>query len=125
MCEVMCVSSSAYYRWLANPIGKRDLKNFELDTEIEAIFQKHKSRYGVKRIYEELKDREWKVTEKKVSERMKYLNLVAKGNKSFIKTTDSNHNQHVASNILKQNFHAEEKNQKWVTDITYIVPDRK
>ena len=120
MCDVMCVSSSAYYRWLANPIGKRDLKNFELDAEIEAIFQKHKSRYGVKRIYEELKDREWKVTEKKVSERMKYLNLVAKGHKAFIKTTDSNHNKHVASNILKQNFHAEDKNQKWVTDITYI-----
>lgn len=120
MCEVMMVSTSAYYRWLANPIGKRDLRNFELDIEIEAIFRKHKSRYGVKRIYEELKGKEWKVTEKKVSERMKHLNLVAKANKAFVKTTDSNHNKHVAPNILKQNFYAENKNQKWVTDITYI-----
>jgi transposase InsO family protein len=117
------VSESAYYRWAQNPVSKTDLRHYKLDTEIMGIFNKHKSRYGVKRIYEELKDNDWCVTENKVSERMKLMGLVAKANKPFIKTTDSNHNQYVAPNLLQQDFNAEQHNQKYVTDITYIPTD--
>jgi putative transposase len=120
MCPIMKVSVSAYYRWLDNPISKKDLRHYELDDQIRGIFNKHKSRYGVKRVYEELKDKDCKVTEKKVSERMREMNLVAKGNKPFIVTTDSNHNQYTAPNLLKQDFHADLPNQKYVTDITYV-----
>ena len=41
-----------------------------------------------------------------------HLNLVAKDNKAFVKTTDSNHNKHVVPNILKQNCYAENKHTK-------------
>lgn len=120
MCPIMKVSTSAYYRWAANPLSRTDIKHFKLDAEITRIFNNHKSRYGAKRIYEELKDEKYKVTEKKVSERMRKMNLVAKGHKLFVVTTDSNHNKQTAPNILKQDFHAELANQKYVTDITYI-----
>ena len=123
MCQIFGVSKSAYYRWVSNPISKRDIRHQELDDEIYAIFTQHKSRYGVKRIYEQMKDKGWKVTEKKVSERMNHLGLVAKANKPFIKTTDSQHNQYVKSNLLRQDFHANNPNEKWVTDITYIPTD--
>ena len=123
MCPIMSVSESAYYRWAQNPVSKTDLRHYKLDTEIMGTFNKHKSRYGVKRIYEELKDNDWCVTENKVSERMKLMGLVAKANKPFIKTTDSNHNQYVAPNLLQQDFNAEQHNQKYVTDITYIPTD--
>ena len=120
MCPIMNVSVSSYYRWLENPISKRDLRHYELDNEIRRIFTRHKSRYGVKRVYEEMKDNGCKVTEKKVSERMRAMNLVAKGHKPFIVTTDSNHNQYTAPNLLKQDFYADRPNQKYVTDITYV-----
>ena len=120
LCHALEVSVSGYYRWCANPISKTDLRHYELDTEIKSIFDHHKSRYGVKRIYEEMKDKGWKVTEKKVSERMRIMGLVAKANKKFIKTTDSKHNKYTAPNLLKQNFYAEHANEKYVTDITYI-----
>ncbi|MCF6777829.1 IS3 family transposase, partial [Thiotrichales bacterium 19X7-9] len=120
MCKVFKVSKSAYYRWLINPISKRDLRNHELDDEVYAIFYKHKRRYGAKRIYQEMKDKGWKVTENKVLERMKLMNLIAKANKKFIKTTDTQHNKYVAANRLKQDFKAEKPNEKYVTDITYI-----
>ena len=116
----MEVSVSAYYRWVENPVSKMDLRHYELDTEIQAIFNKHKNRYGSKRIYEELKDNDWNVTDKKVSERMKLMNLIAKANKPFVKTTDSNHNQYVAPNLLEQDFSADMPNKKYVTDITYV-----
>jgi len=120
---MMSVSESSYYRWVQNPVSKTDLRHYELDTEITAIFNHHQRRYGAKRIYEELKDKNWSITEAKVSERMKLMKLIAKANKPFVKTTDSNHNQYVAPNILQQNFKAAEPNQKYVTDITYVPTD--
>jgi len=35
-------------------------------------------------------------------------------------TTDSNHDQPIAPNLLEQDFQATAPNTKWVTDITYI-----
>jgi transposase InsO family protein len=51
------------------------------------------------------------------------MRLVAKANKSLIKTTDSNHNQYVAPNLLKQDFNATKPSEKFVTDITYMPTD--
>ncbi|WP_155985627.1 hypothetical protein [Paenibacillus gorillae] len=35
-------------------------------------------------------------------------------------TTDSNHDQPIAPNLLDQNFETTAPNKVWVTDITYI-----
>lgn len=120
MCKIMKVSSSAYYRWLKTPITKTDIRHHELDQQIRTIFMAHHRRYGVIRIFKDLKEQGWKVTQKKVSERMRVMGLVAKGHKRFVKTTDSNHNRYVAANLLRQTFSASDANEKYVTDITYI-----
>ena len=120
MCSIFDVSTSGYYRWIENPISKRDIRHQELDEEIFAIFTKNESRYGATRVYKEMKNKGWKVTLNKVSERMKLMDLVSKARKRFIKTTDSKPNQYIQPNILKQNFDASAPNDKYVTDITYI-----
>lgn len=120
LCAFVNVSPSSYYRWVHNPVSKRDLNNFDLDAEIEVIFNEHKGRYGAKRIYETLKDNDWKVTVERVSKRMKLMNLIPKAARKHKATTDSNHNNHVSDNIILQDFKAQRPNQKWVTDITYI-----
>ncbi|BCD92384.1 hypothetical protein fh0823_25230 [Francisella halioticida] len=71
-------------------------------------------------IYKELKDMGWKVTQPRVSKRMKLLGLHAKAARKHKKTTDSNHNKHVYDNLLEQNFTALSVNHRWVTDITYV-----
>ena len=119
----MGVSKSAYYRWVQTPISKRDLIHFELDEEIYGVFIAHQGRYGARRIYEDLKDRGFKVTESKISERMKLMGLISKQAKRFIKTTDAQHNQYVRSNLLQQDFTASKANEKWVTDISYVPTD--
>ena len=43
-----------------------------------------------------------------------------KRKQKFKKTTDSQHNKAVASNLLDQNFSAEAPNEKWAADISYI-----
>ncbi|ASG69075.1 hypothetical protein CDV26_11665 [Francisella halioticida] len=62
----------------------------------------------------------WKVTQPRVSKRMKLLGLHAKAARKHKKTTDSNHNKHVYDNLLEQNFTALSVNHRWVTDITYV-----
>ena len=41
--------------------------------------------------------------------------------RKFVVTTDSDHNEPIAANILNRDFTAERPNQKWVADITYIA----
>ena len=56
MSEAFGVSVSAYYRWLQNPISKRQMRQNQIDALIRKVFEKHKSRYGCTRITEDLKD---------------------------------------------------------------------
>ena len=54
---------------------------------------------------------------------MKRQGLRAKAARKFKATTQSNHNLPVAENLLKQNVHAVQPNQKWEGDITYLWTD--
>jgi putative transposase len=87
---------------------------------IKNIFFEHKQRYGSTRIFEELKSRGIPCTRPRIAERMHAMGLVAKARRKFKVTTDSNHSKPVAENIIKQNFQADNPNEKWLTDITYI-----
>lgn len=51
---------------------------------------------------------------------MKKLGLVVKRKKRFVLTTDSNHKEPVAENLLNREFAPAARNRVWTTDITYI-----
>ena len=40
--------------------------------------------------------------------------------KKYKVTTDSNHAFNIASNLLNRDFHADQPNQKWAVDISYV-----
>lgn len=123
LCKVTGISTSAYYRWLKTPISKRQVNDNELDKAIVTIFNEHKARYGSTRVHRTLQDQGWKVTEERVSRRMKLMGLVSKAARRYKVTTDSDHNKHVSDNLLQQDFNAKKPNEKWVTDISYIPTD--
>lgn len=120
LCKVTGVSTSAYYRWLKTPISKRQVNDNQLDKAIVAVFNEHEARYGATRVHRTLQDQGWKVTEERVSRRMKLMGLVSKAARRYKVTTDSDHNKHVSDNLLQQDFNAKKPNEKWVTDISYI-----
>lgn len=119
-CRVFNVSRPGYHQWVKRPKSARQEANDILDVKIKKIFEVHKNRYGAPRITEELKDDGESISEKRVASRMKSLDLKAKQAKKFKVTTDSNHNNPIAPNVLDQNFTASHPNEKWVQDITYI-----
>lgn len=51
---------------------------------------------------------------------MRLHGIRAKQPRRFVRTTDSNHHQPVADNVLNQRFETEAPNRVWTADITYI-----
>ena len=120
MCRVLNVSKSCYYTWLFNGayISKIDVKLYEL---VKNIFIKSKRTYGTIRIKEELEDDYGViVSRKRIARIIKYYNLKAKIKRRFVNTTDSNHNNEIAPNLLDRDFYALNPDEKYVGDITYI-----
>ena len=61
------------------------------------------------------------MSERLVGSLMNESGLRACVSKKFrVSTTDSNHNEPIAPNVLNQNFKTTAPNKVWVTDITYI-----
>ncbi len=57
--------------------------NNPLDIKIQQIFERHKARYGARRITEDLKADGEQVSKNRVARRMKVLNLKAKQARKF------------------------------------------
>src|SRR5215471_8699841 len=57
---------------------------------------------------------------KRVARLMRELELVAKRPRHRTVTTKSDEAASVAPNLLQQDFHADQPNQKWTPDTTYI-----
>ena len=71
-------------------------------------------------VHHELAENGIEVGRHRVARLMRGNGLSPKRKQKFKKTTDSQHNKAVASNLLDQNFSAEAPNEKWAADISYI-----
>ena len=98
----------------------RQAKRQQRDAKIKSIFVEFKSRYGARRIQEELAEVDDAPAIKTIRCSMKRQNLVAKAARKFKVTTDSNHDLRISPNLLGQNFTASAPNEKWAGDITYL-----
>jgi len=89
----------------------------EIKVLIKAIYQRHKGRYGYRRITDELQNKGIIINHKTVLRLMKILGL-----KSVIRVKKyrsyKGQQGKIAPNILERNFKAAAPNQKWATDIT-------
>ena len=121
MCGFFGVSRAAYYAWV------KELDQPDPDAErkqliLEAYEKSHKT-YGYRRITFWL--RKYKgvcLNHKTVLRLMNRLNIrsVARQRKIYKKVTELG-TYHRYENILNREFTANQPNQKWVTDITYIA----
>ena len=121
MCRVLGVSTSAFYAWVASPVrgGSDDQL---LRVHIRAIHRQSRETYGSPRILAELREQGFRVSRKRVARLMReegVAGLPAK--RAFrVATTDSDHENPIADNVLQRNFEAQRPNEAWVGDITYL-----
>ena len=120
LCSALSVSASGYYAWLQGKNDKRLKADQRLEKVVKEIFNEFKQRYGAPRIHAELRARGEQCSRKRIARLMRKNGLQAKAKRKFKATTDSNHKQPIAENLLKQHFKVTQPNLAWVADMTYV-----
>jgi len=120
MCRMLGVSKSGYFVWRDGRESPRRSQDRALTVHIQAIHRKSRQTYGSPRIHHELQANGTAVGKKRVERLMKAAGVAVLPRRQFVTTTDSDHDQPIAPNLLEQDFAATAPNQRWVTDITYI-----
>jgi transposase InsO family protein len=117
MCQLAQVSRAGFYRSFQEQQPQQE--EMELRSTIQQIFLEHRRRYGYRRVTKELRRRGLEVNRKRVERLMKEDNLLAIQPKTFVTTTNSQHELEVYLNLASR-MKLTGINQLWVADITYI-----
>jgi len=121
MCNVMKISTNAYYKWLKNKdILKTKSSLLLLKERIKYHFEKSRMIYGSCRIQQCLKREGLVYSRAYIAVQMQKMGLKSILRKKYVVTTDSNHSYPIAENVLDRNFTSYQLGEKWVSDITYI-----
>jgi len=125
MCRVLKVSKSGYYDWRNRndaPPTATEFARQERCKLVEKIFCEYRCIYGYRKIYHELRRRSVACSLNTIHADCKRLGIKSiVRRKVRVHTTDSNHANPIAENVLSRDFKAEKPNEKWVTDITYVA----
>jgi putative transposase len=123
LCTTLVVPPSTYYDWkdrCAMP-GARALEDQLLTEQIAAIHNQSRQTYGSPRIVAALRQQGHRHGRNRVSRLMRQTNLCGRQKARYrVRTTDSNHDQPIAPNLMAESAPATAPNQIWVGDITYI-----
>ena len=120
LCQIMDVSPRGYRAWRTRPMSKTQRADMVVLAHIREQFALSLGSYGRPRMAEELRELGLAVGERKVVRLMRENAIAVKRNKKFKATTDSSHSFNIAPNLLDRDFFAEQPNQKWAGDISYV-----
>ena len=118
---MLAVSPSGFYAWCRRPDSAHAQRDRQLRVLVRTSFEVSKHRYGSPRIHADLREREERVSRKRVIRLMQEDGLKARARKRFKCTTMSDHDQPVAANLLDREFTADLPNRRWVGDTTEFV----
>ncbi len=113
----MGIARSTYY-YRATVCLETKKEAADLRDRIEEIVIEY-SRYGYRRVTEQLRREGWVVNHKRVARIMWEESLQCQVKRRWVKTTDSNHPYRVYPNLVKD-LMVKRPNEVWVADITYI-----
>lgn len=120
LCSVLQTSCSGFYAWCKRPRSAHATSDAQLSVQVTASYNRSRRRYGSPRIHADLRARNINVGRKRVERLMRENGLEARRKRRFRRTTDSNHTNPIAPNLLARRFNVDEPNQVWVTDVTAI-----
>lgn len=120
MCEVLGVSTSGYYSWRKRTPSNHAKRDAELSEMIVEVHEFSRGTYGAPRIHEELKKDGQKVSRKRIARLMKEAGIHGVCRRRFPTTTTHNPKERPAEDLVERVFKADEPNQLWIADITYV-----
>lgn len=121
LCELLEVTRSGYYAWSRGRESARELANRLVLEEIKEVFEAKRGRYGSPRVTEELRRQGRICNHKRVERLMRQEGLKARSSKRRkVRTTNSDHDQPIAPNLLLNRAAPVKADEVWVADITYV-----
>jgi transposase InsO family protein len=126
MCEALGVSVSGCYDALARQAAAPSahaVADEQLRVHVRAVHQKSRQRYGAPRVHRELQAQGVLVARKRVARLMREDGLVGRRHRKFVRTTNSNHAEPIAPNLLARRFDLTAHptpDRAWVGDVTYV-----
>jgi putative transposase len=120
MCRVLRVSESGYYAWCKRLPSHRQAANEQLSEHIRSAYEQGRHVYGSPRIHADLRAQGIVCGKHRVARLMRQAGLRAVYKQRRMRTTDSQHSDPVAPNLLGRDFTAPGSNRKWLTDITAV-----
>ena len=117
------MARSTYY-FEINKTDPVAIRNEELLLVIKKIFVENKGRYGVRRVYMELKNRGYNVNHKRVQRLMKVLGLTARIRRKRKYSSYQGEVGKKAENLIQRQFEASKPMEKCYTDVTeFAIPN--
>jgi transposase InsO family protein len=120
-CAALDVSPSGYYAWCEREVSPRQQADARLGDEIERVFVASRRTYGSQRVWLALREQAIRTARKRVERLMRERGLRSiRARKRRFGLTKAGQSAYFVPNLLHQDFNATRKNEKWVTDTTYI-----
>ncbi|WP_342268851.1 IS3 family transposase [Spiroplasma endosymbiont of Aspidapion aeneum] len=127
MCKIVKITRASYYRWIKN--GKRECQidfDLSLAKKIQIIFNYHNGLYGSPQI-KLILNRTMQISQSKIARYMRILGLKSKirVKKRFEKPIEIKKRNSGYTKIVNSQWDLYQKNELWVTDVTYIKYSNK
>ena len=124
LCAAFGVSRSGYYAWLARPPSARAQVDAELTSRLCQAHDASRRTYGSPRLVIELRRQGQRVSRRRVQRLLRAVGRRGLQPQRWVpRTTDSRHAQPIAPNRLAEVPAPRQRDQIWVTDITYVPTD--
>ena len=120
MSSVLGVSRSGYYASRTRPPSARSVADDGLRRKIVNFHDASKQTYGAPRIHADLADEGIRVGRKRVERLMREAGIAGVSRRKGARTTFRDDRVRPACDLVDRNFYAENPDQLWVADITYI-----
>jgi putative transposase len=121
LCRCLCVTPSGFYAWQRRSPSKRTVEDQRLKVLIRTSFKEGRGYYGSPRVHDDLVEWGEHVSRKRTIRLMQAEGLKARVRKRYKVTTDSDHDQPIAANLLEQQFSAAAPNPRWAGDTSEFV----
>ena len=124
MCRVLQVSKAGYYAWVQRPQSARVVEDAALLARIQTVFTASHQSYGSPRVHAELAATGAAPSVHGVARVMRAAGLRATRPRQFQVTTNSDHADPIAPNVLDRQCAVEDVpalNRVWIGDMTYIA----
>ena len=120
MCGALRVSRSGYHAWQVRPESRRARRNRELTRIIRQLHAESDGVYGSPKVHTELMASGVRCGQNRVAKLMRQAGLRGCPKKRYRVKGGGPSGAVVAENLIQQNFSADQINERWASDITFI-----